>query len=438
MSEKTQPRAEVWRPTAELQFATISYEQLLDAVGSKVPEVDQKRDGLLCSAHELIQKFEVDESFFDCNDNALGLLLAAGLHNEALHRGDKTLAKRYSDRKIASNFARILFGDYSEIFPHEDLRKSTRLDDDSLLALHKKYENPELSQRLQEWLLTSPELEETRQTLMVNGRLQNFQTIVLGVGSPFHTKHLPDELLDYKTSLHRRGDDFMRERRGEADDHLSYAYTERIHGERYLCFMEPTVRILFEPEALGLNLNKELASQIKHLIEHELVHTQGRLRLEGANGKDSYIGKGLEECRADILSDPDDPLCYYDMLNAMSIVDCYAKFDITQVIQATGGTDKIAFYTTLMQATNLTMTAKLASLIPEKVIELESPKSSRVINAMLSGHQIIDHFVADMSAEQLIARINEIAKDNVETRTRLNQWLGDVWRAAHTSEIVLP
>lgn len=441
MSEKASPmlRPELLPIAENLQFGSYSYEELLDAVGSKTPEVAAKKDDLLKSAHELVKNYEVKESFFAADDNAIGLLLAAGLHYETTHSQHKSEAKKQSDQLIADNFARTLLGPYSDTFPLEDVYKTSQLEPADRLALHEKYMNLDLSRRLQEWFLQSEEMREVRDEMTVAGKLRELNVIVLGVSSPFHTKFLgqapdaPDNLANYISELHACGEAFMAEQKADPEDVLPYAYATVIFGKEYMCFMEPTAKILLEPETVGYQDNGENLEDVIALMKHEFVHAQGRISLVGPSSEDRYIGQGLEEYRAEVFSGQKAKRDYYDMYNAVLYVEAYTGAqvaDIMKTVPAGGGGDKVAFYSLLIKETSLATTAKLASLIPKSYINFQSPKSSRVLFDMLTRDKLMKEVIADMTAAQLTAHIKKIAGTNDDMKTKLEDWLGNVWQAA--------
>ena len=209
-------------PIAELRFGNFRVDEFLDTASEICPEVSDKKDDLLKASMDLISSHNVEPEFFGAEDNAIGLLFAAALHDEASRVGNKSETRINREKALAGNFARTLFGPYSKTHPHEDVREDSRLEPKERLELFRKYQNPELSQRLHNWIITSQEMQELRDQLQItNGQEQHFEALVLSIGQPLHTKGLgkapdsPRGMAGYVEELHGQGRTFMAEQLAE-------------------------------------------------------------------------------------------------------------------------------------------------------------------------------------------------------------------------------
>ncbi|HZM64288.1 MAG TPA: hypothetical protein VFB59_04105 [Candidatus Saccharimonadales bacterium] len=429
--------SELRQSAQELQFPNYSYQEVLDRLGELAPEVQHNRDALADCANFLLNAYGVDNRFFAADDNGIGLVLASALHGEAAKPQGKSVAKQNSSQIIADSFARTLFGRYSIAYPCEDVRSMSNLAPEDTFDLYMRYANARLSGRLQDWVGTNNEFQSLH-----GGTSDGFTIMVLRIGNSVHTRGIggaaiaPRGMDRYLADLYANGEAFMREQSADPEDAIPYAFVQTFFGRRHIVIMEPTARILLEPEAIGYQDDGANLDLIKALIKHELTHTKGSLALKdlGHPQEDSYIGKLLEEYRAEVLSGCKLASQYPDIYETIRGVNEYARVTIADIIRSLpygGGLDKITAYGTLVQQLGLGLTAKLAGLLPEDYISFQSPKSSRDLYEALDRGDLTNTIIENMSDDQLYAFV--ASKDiTPEAKSEVMSWLNGIRMAARS------
>lgn len=125
---------------AESGYRDTLFEQVLDRFTQLCPEANEQRLALEVTANDLLAKYAPAHDFFQSGDNAIGLLLASALQNDAKITAGKSPARLSKETEVASNFARILFGTFSNLYPHTDLKETSQLEPSARLALYRRYE----------------------------------------------------------------------------------------------------------------------------------------------------------------------------------------------------------------------------------------------------------------------------------------------------------
>ncbi|MDB5184689.1 MAG: hypothetical protein JWN38_497 [Candidatus Saccharibacteria bacterium] len=447
MSELTVPREldELFPVTQELEFSGGSFEQLVDTVGETAPEVRDRKPNLMASAGQLIRDYTVTSDFFAADDNAIGLLLAAGLHDTASRIGDKSPAKQASDELIATSFARTLFGRYSPTHPLEDVKAMAGLPPAERLALHLRYTNQALSDRLQTWFQTNDELRSIQQAMGIEDQAHDYKILVLSIGQPIHTTGIGEaegadtNMKDYVAELHAKGEAFMREQLADPAAVIPYGYVSTILGQRYVCIMEPTARVLLEPETIGYKDDGQNLDYIRSLMKHEFAHSQDDISLTdyAQDEESSFIGLLLEEYRAEVFSGFGFQEFYSDIYRMVSYAEDYSPLNLAEALRSVkygqGISTKVSFYATLISQFGLNNSAKLAGLLPKNYI-VQSPKSSRELYAALDDGIMMNTLVEDMSVEDIEAYLAAKPQIKPQFRQEVRDWLNRLRLAAHTEQ----
>lgn len=434
---------EVLHTTNEIVFKGGSFEQLIDTAGRIAPEIETRRYELSEAARQLIASYAPNDNFFAADDNAIGLLLASALYSEAARTDGKSDSKIIQEGLVANSFARTLFGRYSEPYPLEGVRQSSQLPQEERLALHLAYTDPVLSDRLHEWFRSGDVIEQVRQDLGITSDTLPFNILVLKMGQPLHMKGIgatgtgPNDLRKYMSGLLKAGEEFMQQQLADPEDTLPFAYATTLLGQRYMCIMEPTARILLEPELLGYKDKKNLEF-IHALFRHEFVHTQGSAELKDSSQDEesSYIGDVLEEYRAEVFSGYVFSGFYPDIYSAITIIEHYSQANISDIMTQLpygGGIDKLTLYATLASRLGLNTTAKLAGLLPEDSINFQSPKSSRELYEALNRGDLSEDIIADMTDEQIDSYINRDGGPAEEHKADVIEWMKEVKSRARSS-----
>ncbi len=422
----------------ELRFGDIAFADFLTSLEGTCPEIGEKKDGIMNAGRELVASHNVSPDFFAAPDNAIGLLFAAALHDDALNTSGKSSKRIEKETHLAKNFARTLFGPYSETHPHEGVKRATVHEPKERVKFLKKYQNLELSNRLHEWIMTSDEMRKIREELQItDGREDNFEMMVLSVGQPLHTEGLgkspdaPYGINEYVKELHERGKTFMNEQQSSEDDALPYAWVSRLDGTNYLCVSEPIARIVLEPESVGYKDTGEGTRDFMiDLMRHDLVHTQGNIQLvdQADTTVDSYLGIMLEEYRAEKYSGYKSKSAYADIYRVIGTIEDLKGFSLGELMQkfALGGAqNKNEFYAAVAGRAGLVNTALLVGLLPDDYADFQSPRSSREIHQVLSETIMMDEVMLHMSHKEFASYLER--KDlTEEIKNDYWKWLREI------------
>ncbi|HEX4662538.1 MAG TPA: hypothetical protein VH144_02895 [Candidatus Saccharimonadales bacterium] len=437
-------QAEVLKSTAELRFGNYDFAEFLEAVGTSAPEVLQKKDSLVESARYLLAKYEVKEDFFAAPDNAIGLLLAAGLQYDVEHSQRWSTSKKQSNQVVADSFARTLFGFYSDRYPHEDI-STPKLDEHELMAVFRKYENVALNDRLAEWIQANDIMRQTHESMGMMDEPNQCNVIVLSIGDALHTRtfgktpNSPD-VTSYIQQLHARGRAFAAET-GWENEVTPAGMAMPYLDEKYLCIAESYAMVLLDPEVVGVEDDETEKTECLCTIKHEIGHMKGLLTLEDTNkNRSQFIGQGFEEYKAEVFAgihrsaEQQKKSGYHDLHWVASQVRHYLHVDLAEIIEslpAGGSHDKVAFYSRLIDGAGLSMTAKLAGLLPEAYLGADVPRSAKEFYMALDEGTISRTIFDEMSYEQIRHHIRQLARGDAGREHRMWQnTFGKEWREA--------
>lgn len=398
---------------AESGYRGTMFEQVLDRFVQLCPEANEQRLALEATANDLLVKYAPNHNFFQSGDNAIGLLLASALQNDANRTAGKTPARLSKEAEVADNFARILFGTFSNLYPHTELKETSQLEPSARLALYRRYENQRLSARVHAWFLQDPELQETRNELNIQpGATAAFETIVLSVANQYDEgiyehNNAPEGIKSYVSGLISHGRQFMTEKLADTDDEVPNAWVSFIDDSCYICIPELTARLIVEPEQLGYTLTDGQRVNAIKLAQHESVHAWGEVNLvESESTKGGFLGVLLEEYRAELSTNFNFLNNYPDLKTTAKTVWQTTGTDIAELMREStrdGIVDKVHFYAQLSNGLGLVLAAMLVSLQPRAYLNLQSPKASRTINEQLGegGHGSLFHqILLRMSPQQ--------------------------------------
>lgn len=369
------------------EFSGITFERFIEEFGALCPEVGAQPAQLANAAGMLIDTYQPSPDFYNAKDNATGLLFAAALSAEASITDGRSATRIARETEIATNFSHALFGSYSAKYPHEDLVAGSELDPQARLAVYRRYQDAGLSESLQSWFMSSPEIATTRRELGIDAKNHpSFEVIVLSAAHPLHTKNtkLPKE---YKRLLHVRGEQFMRDQLAPLDDELPRAWATTLDGQQFICITEPLARIILDPRSM-LEAGDERYEQTLNLARHEIVHAWGEIGLTDENSptKKVFLGDMLEEFRAEVFSGMKMGRHYPDIAPVMRDIKLTTGTDVADIMKSLpngGANNKGKFYAKLAAGMGVVPAAMLVSLLPKAYLSWQSPKSSRNLHSIL-------------------------------------------------------
>lgn len=415
---------------AEHPHTPGGFEQFLDYTGSICPEIAAKRESLNQAAQELVGTYEPHPDFFNVNDNAVGLLLAAGLHADALDTAGKSATRTEFEQTFAYNFARTLLGPYSERYPLEDLPPVSDLEPEARLASYRRYENQALSERLKGWFATDPSIAETNLLLQIpNEARHNCEIIVLSAAAPYTFKGLrinsASPLADkhYRRMLIANNASFSAEQRWPDDLGLPRGWVDGAQDTTCLCIPEVEASLLLEPHnfTFGRRAQKHNGDdllRIKDIMRHEYVHSLGVVRLKDPSRDDAtrFLGKVIEEYRAEVFSDHPSEEVYADVYSIAASFKDWGGTDLGHIMRSLplgGALNKAEFYATVARQAGLVETAMLTGFVTSDTYA-EAPKSVRAMRDTLLHTSLGQRLILRASDEKLRAIITLTDPESVD------------------------
>lgn len=384
-----------------LPFDEASYPESIGVAAAFCPEIAEHQSEMKEAARKLVQAYQPTPDFFTAPDNAIGLIFASALYVNAQHSEGKATARISRESAFADNFAWLVFGDYSPIRPHAEKQKVSNLPPDERIKLFRRYENPVLSNMLQEWMHDSVELKEVREALgMAEDEAKGFIPIVLRAGTQVHMRGIgqaegaPDmssQINEWKKNAKQ----FMSEQGSAEDDTLPFAWFSTLKGGKYLCFPEPIALALLDPEAIGFQDEGGIQDYLKSLIKHEYVHVQTKLEVEDPNDdeKGGHLGGLLSEYQAEIFSGFNFAFAYPDIYSFVEQVESSSGLNIQEVIKRHrkgGGEDKPKFYFDVINTIGLVPAAMLISAMTEDDIKYQSTEAGRLLAESFKEYSLAD------------------------------------------------
>lgn len=405
---------EASRETIRLPFDEVSYPESISVAATFCPEIAEQESEMKEAAGALVQAYQPTPDFFAAPDNAIGLIFASALYVNAENTEGKSPTRIDRENLLAHNFAWLAFGDYSSVRPHADKQKTSNLPADERIKLFRSYENPMLSNKLQEWMYNSEELHEVREALGVTrDDAKEFIPIVLRAGTSVHMRGIgkapngPDmgqQIKEWKKNAKQ----FMTEQGSADDDTLPFAWVSTLKGGKYLCFPEPIALALLDPEAVGFQDEGGIRDYLKSLIKHEYVHVQTKLDVEDPNDdeKGGHLGGLLSEYQAEIFSGFNFDFAYPDIYSFVEQVESSSNLSIQEVIKRHkkgGGEDKPKFYFDFINTIGLVPSAMLISAMTEDDIKYQSTEAGRLLAESFTEYSLADELIVRNGWEGVLA-----------------------------------
>jgi hypothetical protein len=298
------------------------YRQFLDQAALSLEEVSTNRPAIEAAGQELIDTYGIDPTFFD--KPSYGLLFTS-------------IASRWSKSKIDKG-ERIFLEDALTLLGHEHSPKlkavyeyaksdDLELSEDHKQKVYDKYTNHQMSSELKE-AIDGGLFEGVKARLGITSDTEDpYEVRVLSIGDAMstygmHAPRLPDmnyedfkdpekssqydearavydAVREWKEGLEIRREAFLQEL-GESSD-AAPAWVTHVNGKTLLCLQQGIVEKILHPEATASSKfynEEDLARNIAYL-EHEYVHTQDGLNLDGQS---IDFGIDIEELRAEDFS----------------------------------------------------------------------------------------------------------------------------------------
>ena len=282
---------------------------------------------------------DIDPAFFTAQDNAIGLLFAATLRLRAQNERGKSSERIAREQNVAEFYGAVLLDPYRESAADPEADSCPR---DILV----QFENPDLTEKLQEWFRTSKEVDKVRKSLEVDAESeQRFEVIVLSVGTSYSMDDLSNRIDGVAISDARREEVLENNVAFSScteltEDTIPSAFVA-IHadGGATICISEPGAQAIVS------------TGQGFELVLHEWVHTQGDLSLsDPKRPQTGLLGLSPEERRANAYGvDPFEDLLeiadqHYNITNNFKYLYETTGISITDIMRSLkmgGGADKV-------------------------------------------------------------------------------------------------
>lgn len=426
-------------PRAETDLAGEAFDSALVTLEVDVPELSDKKEMIAHRGKELIEEFGLSASMFDSPSRTLFFsALAERYEGLEAGRGDMDTAK-YSDEKTfiadaVMSLALDRSAYYSEVQSVISSDVASELSQEDEAELYHEFTNTEMSQQLAA-AMEGDLLVGIREKLAGLGvDEQPFDVVVLDVGpttSMYDMRGLekagklgvPD-LDTYREQMAAKTQEFC-QRLGVPEIQLAWV-NQTTNPRRLVVTLPIAQKLLSSPEDLGEEYTEATREgDIAH-VEHEYVHTQGGLGMDG----EIFLGVALEERRAELLSGDHHSHGYQDVKGFMSNFSIITGIDMEGAI-AKFGSQKTpdVFYTKVAAALGMQTTLELALATPKAYID-STRQLQRDMNKHLGGldgilRSVYQRFTADPArAEMLSQRIDAMADIRAKSDpARHQEWM---------------
>lgn len=402
------------------------------------PQVAENEQEIRVAAQTLMDIYQPTSDFFAASDNTIGLLFASSLYANARNTEGKAPKRIARETALADSFSWLVFGDYSVTRPHEEQQRVSNLSAKERIALFRKYENPELSNYLGEWMNANPGLSEVRNALgITRDESKDFIPIVLRAGTQKHLeiiKKVPTQQ-DLRAQIkewQHNAKQFMIEQGSREGDTLPLAWVSVLDGESYLCLPEPLAVLVLDPELANLKDNTGRHDYIQALIKHEYVHVQTKLKLVDSNNdqKAGHLGKLLSEYQAEIFSGFHFSSAYSDVYSLVEDVDGCGHMSLQEIIarhKKVDSANKPRLYFDLINSLGLVAAAMLIATPTRNDMQHQSMKASKLFKKATQDYCLIEELTLRNGWEGVVASLkrNGIPLDE-ELTNYYHEWLNEL------------
>jgi hypothetical protein len=420
--------------------------QCLDVLSLKIPEIAETREAIEDGSSNLAEEFGLKPELLD--DEAHSMYFVA-------------LAQRNGNliRRIASGqSAESLLAEKEFIFDAMaliSLEKSSKYDQFTSLigseekttaeydrAIYEKYTNQEVTSEIMA-LINNGLLDEVKSRLGITHENEDpYEIKVLNIGNqyayhgmmPRHSDSGATQLqgdfvagtgyeksyadyVAYRDRLRQTTQSFLEESKmGEQD--VPLAWKTEIDGVNTLVLPLPVAEMLLDPEGKIKGDKIEVLDEITSIIEHEYIHTQSRLYLDG----ESLVGIALEELRAEHYSG--NKQGYGDCKSAATYIMIATGFDlIGEMDKLEKGGDCAEMFAEISNNLGLQQALELNLSYPGKYVD----KTSKIITG-------IDNYLGGLNG--YITRLCENDRFRDRSERRFEEYAGVLTASSSVESLV--
>jgi hypothetical protein len=396
--------------TDEQSLAFQQYDLSLADLAARVPEISANSEIIRTAGAELITEFGIKPELFLNKPHSLFFVAIAARFGDLESRKGELDAQQYSaERGFIGDALTLLALDKAKHYEQvkrlidsndnkdESTRKAVfdRFTDKQLTGELKKAISGGLLSGVKERLGISEDGEDQYDVRVLS--IAKDELLMIGIrpqmsnglkeriekGS-YDAKAMQEHNADvdafrnYRDGLIKRGKEFNDLLGVEAE--IPIAWVTRINDVRTLCLPMPFAeKILYKDQARASYYTEDDRQRDFAVLEHEYVHTQGGLNMDG----DLFYGIGFEERRAEFFGG--DKQGYQDVKGWILDVSIVTGVNLLDIIgsQPKGG-ESGEFYAHLVSELGLQATLELALAVPRAYID-ESRKLQKNVNDFLGG-----------------------------------------------------
>jgi len=428
------------RPKHELFNPDISLDNII-AEFSDLKEVESNLESIVAAAHELVRRHQIQAEFFA--DKAQTLLFIALAHrlSEIQHLPQE---QRQQDETFI-NSATILLtlkksGHFDEL--RESIGSQYIIPEETEVAVYEKFTNHQLTAELMQ-AIEKGMLDQVKQRLGITVDNESpYELKVLSIGDEFSAHgmqpHVSQEMSEdynhpdwpetninfdlYKEwikGLEKRKEDFGAAIGRPGD--VPLAWITHLGNRQFLCLPQPFAEKLLHPDQQRAKYYEDADRQRDFaILEHEYVHTQNGLPLNGQ----IFFGMALEERRAELFSG--DRQGYGDIKAFFSDLEVINGFNIKEFLVNTKTKEPAEVYRDLAATIGLQATLEL-SLITPKAYVSETRPLQEAIAVYNSKSTFLQKAYANAKEEGQTSEIKQRARVRAEQVAKsgidLDMWL---------------
>jgi hypothetical protein len=435
------------QPTPELQStaAETAFQENLHEFAHIIPEMSEKKLQIAQEGRWLIDRLDVPSEFFE--DKARGLVFSSIASRYAESRTIEGKEAQKKEDEFLATAAVALVSNFKK--PNNE---KVQAEDAHKLAVYDKYTDNKLSQEIaeainngllsdvQERMGITEENEdpyEVRVLTLDNEDGSNSYGLVAPIVEWDENKSFEENrqamnendierslIREQQQGLTERGKDFNSELGEDEGLQLAQAWVTKLNGKTLLCISMPLAEKLLDP-ALTDNAKfytEDERARDMALLEHEYVHTQGGMNLDG----ELAFGIGAEELRAEHFSG--NKHGYMDIKGFFTDLSLVTGFDMREVFnEMPKGGEAYYSYAFLARELGLNSMLEIMSIAPRNYCE-DPDKPQTRMNQYLGGfdgvtERVLRRRMEEGHTEVIEQRINENAKKIQDIAGNNAEWM---------------
>lgn len=371
-------------------------EKALRETGMLVPEISRNPE-IARAVFDVNDKFKLSADFFSDKGKVI-ILTGIVAKSFELPEEDGARSEFIADAttSLAAGYSPVL-KEAEELIRHDE----GELEPEYKLKIYEAFTDNELSDALAEKITTDGILDEVRHKLgVLDGDEDPFSLRVMSFSSSEDSEHSVS--YDTDKSLYAAQEQAEREFMHQTGQtYVAPAWTTSVGNQKSLCITAPIARRI-----LGIEQGVRPDANIQDIavLEHEYVHTQGGLNIEGGIA----YGISLEEFRAEHFSG--NKHGYQDVKSFMQAMAISTGVKVQEIIdsQQKGGTQDVVF----AQLANQIGLANMLGVLMTKPKEYDTytDRFARSASSHIGNPgTVMDRLMRDQEKSLLNERVEKIA-----------------------------